>query len=147
MPALAPPRPAPRPRCRCGRRSCAWSRHFAPKKRRRLEALAFFLRQRRLRLGQGWGQDQVGGREPAASGGADWRTLAIPGAGARGVESCSAGRLSGRVLAAAVGDRGRPQPRAGNQPSLSPSFLSDEGRGPGARPRGSQAPLRGSSPN
>lgn len=143
-PALCP---AHRPRSRRGRRSCAWSRHFAPREAV-WRAGAFFLRQPRLRRGRGWGRGQVGGREPATSGGADRRAPALRGAGARGGEPRGAGSRTGRAVPgrrlggySGATPASRPQP----PPSSLPPFPSGVRRararraGPGVAPL--QAPL------
>lgn len=139
-PALCP---AHRPRSRLGRRSCAWSRHFGPREAA-WRAGAFFLRQPRLRRGRGWGRGQVGGREPATSGGADRRAPAVRGAGARGGEPRGAGWRTGRaVLGRRLGDTaGRPRPRARCRPFLLPSspVRGPRGSGPARGPRGYPAP-------
>lgn len=140
IPALGPALcPAHRPRSRRGRRSCAWSRHFGPREAA-WRAGAFFLRQPRLRRGRGWGRGQVGGREPATSGGADRRAPAVRGAGARGGEPRGAGWRMGRaVLGRRLGGYSGATPASRPPPPLPPSLLSrpgSAGLGPGARPPG-----------
>lgn len=148
IPAPGPaPCPAHRPRSRRGRRSCAWSRHFAPREAV-WRAGAFFLRQPRLRRGRGWGRGQVGGREPETSGGADRRATAVraqvqgagsPAAPAGGWVARSRGGGWGGYSGATPASR--PQPPPSSLPPL-PSRV----RGARARPEAPgvtplQAPL------
>lgn len=131
--------PAHRPRSLCRRPTCAWSRHFALK-RRRLETRSFLLSTAEAATGPGLGSGP--GRRAGASN--EWRRG--PAGSALGTQVQGAGSPSapagGRVAVSGrrLGNAAR-RPSASPPPLLPPSLLSCPGprglglaRGLGATP-------------